>query len=103
MKVGRINYYLVYRISGWSDKTEIFELYNTQPHFNHCSVSQVEPIFGDSLVLSKTIKHVYLNTAKKKLDIEYIDGDLNEFKNMDVKLEIKNSLMRASDDIRLEF
>ena len=88
-EAGKITYYLVHRISGWSDKTEILELYNVKPHFNHCSISQVDPLYGDSLALSKTIAHVYLNTQENKLDIEYVDGVLIKSPKWDVKLETR--------------
>jgi hypothetical protein len=41
-EVGGITYYLVHRIFGWSDKTEILELYDSKPEFDHCSNSNIQ-------------------------------------------------------------
>lgn len=30
------DYYLVYRVAGWSDKTEILEHYDIKPVFDNC-------------------------------------------------------------------
>ncbi|BBA37000.1 hypothetical protein sS8_5077 [Methylocaldum marinum] len=42
-------YYLVYRISGWHEKIESFELYGTEPSFDNCGESTVAPLFGESI------------------------------------------------------
>lgn len=89
MQSGSITYYLVYRIAGWSDKTEILELYNVKPVFDHCSKSDIEPLYGDSLEMSQTISHVYLNTNDKVLDIVYITGEPDKSHNANLKLELK--------------
>lgn len=79
----------MHRISGWSDKTEILELYDAEPIFDHCSKSNIEPVYGDSLEMSQTIIHVYLDTKKKQLDIVYKDGIPNKSHNANLKLELK--------------
>jgi hypothetical protein len=40
MKVDDTTYYLVHRISGWRDKTEILELYSSKPVFDKCAKSK---------------------------------------------------------------
>ena len=67
-------YYLVYRIAGWHDKTEILELYDGKPEFDKCSRSIIKPIYSASLEMTQTVKHVYLNVKAGELDIQYKDA-----------------------------
>jgi hypothetical protein len=89
IKLEDTTYFLVHRISGWSDKTEILELYNAKPIFDHCSRSNIEPVYGDSLEMSQTISHVYINKKDKMLDIVYLDGEPDKSHNANLKLELK--------------
>lgn len=89
MKVGDTTYYLVHRISGWSDKTEILELYNSEPVFDNCAKSKSDPIYGDSLEMSLIITHVFLDTKNKILDISYAEGQASKTHNSNLKLELK--------------
>ena len=82
-------YYLVYRVAGWSDKTEILELYDKKPVFDNCSKSNIEAIFGDSLELSKTISHVYLNIEENSFEVDYEEGISNKNHNRSLKLEVR--------------
>ena len=70
-EVGGKTYFLVYRVSGWQDKVEILELFDQRPEFDHCSKSNIEPVFGDSLEMTKKISRVFLNTQEGRLDITY--------------------------------
>ena len=81
------SYYLVHRIAGWSDKTEILELYDKEPNFNLCSESDIKPIYGDSLEGSLYLAHVYLNIEEGKLNLIY--SDIYADKNRKFKLEFK--------------
>lgn len=83
------NYFLVYRVSGWNDKTEILELYDSRPIFDHCAISNVEPVDGDSLEMSKLISNVFLNTKDNTIDIVYKEGEPDKMHNSTLKLEIK--------------
>lgn len=89
MELKGVTYFLVYRVSGWSDKTEILELYDSKPIFDHCAISKIEPVDGDSLEMSKTISNVYLNTKDKTIDIVYREGKPDKMHNSNLKLEIK--------------
>lgn len=89
MELEGTTYYLVHRISGWSDKTEILELYDSKPLFDHCSKSNVDPIYGDSLEMSQTISHVFLNKKENRLDIVYSEGSPDKSHNANLKLEIR--------------
>ncbi|WP_426369456.1 hypothetical protein [Pseudocolwellia sp. HL-MZ7] len=82
-------YYLVYRVSGWSDKTEILELYDSKPIFDNCSNSKTAMVFGDSLESSKIVTHVYLNPSQNTLEITYIDGIPDGKSNSILKLQIR--------------
>ena len=73
LQYGDHTYYLVRRITGWHEKTEILELYNSKPEFDRCSRSSIKPIYGDLLETSQTITHVYLNVKAGELDIQYKD------------------------------
>jgi hypothetical protein len=82
------SYYLVHRISGWHDKVEILELYDEKPVFDTCSKPSVEPIDGDSIEMTKSVSHVFLNIKERKLDIVYGEGlPLKNQKDL-IKLEI---------------
>jgi hypothetical protein len=87
--VGTTEFYLVLRIAGWHDKTEIIELYDTKPTFDRCSKSDVEPVYGNSLELDKTVTHLYLDTESKSLNIEYKDGEPSKDYNRNLKIEVK--------------
>ena len=82
-------YYLVYRVSGWNDKTEILELYDHKPEFDQCSRSKKPALYGDSLETSQSITHVYLNTAEKKLEIIYENKQPDKAHNLNLKLEVR--------------
>jgi len=88
--VGNNKYYLVLRISGWHDKSEIVELYNEKPSFDLCSISDVEPVYGDSLELDKTVTHLYLDVETKSLNIEYKDGEPTKAYNNNLKIEVNS-------------
>jgi len=49
LSVEEKTYYLVYRISGWHEKIESFELYGTEPTFDKCGESTITPLFGESI------------------------------------------------------
>ena len=87
--IGGNTYYLVHRVSGWQDKVEILELYNEKPIFDHCSIASVDPIDGDSIEMSKSISHVYLNSESESLDIEYIDDKPVHDHQAFIRLEVK--------------
>jgi len=89
LETGGTTYYLVHRISGWSDKTEILELYNDKPVFDNCSRSTIEPLYGDSLEMTQTISHVYLNLNNKLFELVYIKGEPDKLHNANLKLELK--------------
>lgn len=86
-KIENETYYLVHRISGWSDKTEILELHDSKPVFDNCSKSNIEPIYGDSLESEKAVNHVYLNLKDKTLVIEYKDASSSKTDNTQLKIE----------------
>jgi hypothetical protein len=88
-KVGDISYYLVHRISGWNDKTEILELYDSKPEFDHCSKANIKPIFGDSLELTLPVRHVFFNTKEKLLEIEYKEEREGKIDNSHLKIEFR--------------
>ena len=81
-------YYLVYRISGWHDKTEILELHDGKPEFDRCSRSIFKPIYGDLLETDQTITHVYLNVKAGELDIQYKDAAPGRDSVSQLKLEL---------------
>jgi len=82
-------YYLVLRVTGWHDKTEILELYNQMPKFDQCAKSHIDAIFGDSLERDSTVSHVYLNPNTKKLNIVYVMGKPKNTHNESLKLELE--------------
>lgn len=89
LEQGEATYYLVHRIAGWSDKTEILELYDRQPTFDNCSRSNIEPIYGDSLEMNQAVSHVYLNTEEGVLEIRYKKGAADKTNIAGLKLELQ--------------
>ena len=86
---GNETYYMVLRIAGWSDKTEVIEVYNAKPVFNHCAKSNIKPILGDSLEMEQTVSHVYVDVQNNSLSIEYVPGKPNISHNKNLKLELR--------------
>ncbi len=82
-------YFLVYRIAGWSDKVEILELYDHKPVFDQCARSHSEPVYSDSLEMSKTVSHVFLNDKQGKLNIVYMEEQTPNNQKNHLKLELK--------------
>lgn len=80
-------YYLVLRISGLNDKTEIIEVYDAPPSFDRCGKSKETPIAGDSLEATQTVSRLFLNTKERSLQIEYKEGRLEPRHNERLKLE----------------
>jgi len=89
MQVNGKTYYLIHRISGWSDKTEILELYDSKPEFDHCSKANINPLYGDSLELTQAVSHVYLNIKDQVLDIEYKEPGDDKIDNSHLKMQLK--------------
>ena len=46
-------YYLVHKISGWSDKTETLELFDSKPDFDNCSKSDIEALYAVTIELTQ--------------------------------------------------
>ena len=89
MKQGDVIYYLVHRIAGWHDKTEILELYNSKPIFDYCSRCNIEPIYGNALEMEQTVSHVYLNIKDGVLELVYKNSAPDKAHNAGLKLELK--------------
>ena len=72
-------YYLVYRLSGWHDKIESFELYGAKPTFDNCGTSAIEPLFGtsiddkDSDNNDQYVVHIYFEPPEKFI-LDYAPG-----------------------------
>ncbi|WP_033415801.1 hypothetical protein [Hahella ganghwensis] len=79
--IGNQNYFLVHRISGWHDKIESFELYDTEPAFDICGVSTTEPLYGESVDnkdannANQYIAHIFFEPPDKFL-LEYTGGEI---------------------------
>jgi hypothetical protein len=82
-------YYLVLRVSGWHDKTEVVEVYDVLPSFDRCGKNKKAPIAGDSLETAQTVSRLYLDTRKGSLEIEYKDGEPEAHYNEGLKLEFR--------------
>lgn len=87
--IGNTEYYLVLRIAGWHDKTEIIELYDAKPSFDKCATSDIEPVYGDSLEMDKTVSHVFVDAGNNTLKIEYKDGEPSRAHNSELRIEVQ--------------
>ncbi len=71
LSVEEKTYYLVYRISGWHEKIESFELYGTEPSFDNCGESTIAPLFGESIDDKDSnnndqyVAHIYFATPNR--------------------------------------
>ena len=97
LPVNRQKYYLVYRVSGWHDKIESFELYNTQPIFNICGKSTIQPLFGESIDEKdinnndQHVAHIYF-TPPDTFILDYEAGPQPYVgHNKSLTLELKNT------------
>lgn len=85
-----VTYHLVLKVAGWHDKTEIIEIYDTEPSFNECAQSNITPIFSDSLELDQTVSRVLLDVETKTAEIQYTSRVPEKNHNLHLKLEIKH-------------
>lgn len=63
-------YFLVLRITGFQDKTEILQLYVNKPQFNLCNKSMNKPLIEDSLE-NYAIKDFSVDLTHNKFLIDY--------------------------------
>lgn len=81
------SYYLVLRITGFQDKTEILQLFNQKPLFDSCNESQTKPLIEDSLE-DYAIKDFSVDLTLAKFLIEY-DTQHEASNRQSLKLKIK--------------
>ena len=87
--IGDTEYYLILRVAGLHDKTEIIELYDAKPTFNKCAKSDIGAVYGDSLEMAKTVSHLFFDSKNNTLDIEYEEGEPSKFHNTKLGIEIR--------------
>jgi hypothetical protein len=85
--VGSVNYYLVLRISGFHDKTEIIELFDQQPQYNNCNENIIPPIVSDSIASDMEISSFMIDLKEKHFVIDYSDKppQPNQAKTLNIK------------------
>lgn len=90
-------YFLVYHTSGWHDKIESFEVYNTKPMFNDCGESLIQPLFGESIDNQdinnndQHVAHIYF-TPPNTFILDYAIGPPPDVDyNQSLTLELNNS------------
>jgi hypothetical protein len=64
-------YFLVQRISGWHDKTEIIQLFDKEPKLGKCNEDLVKPVFEDSLERDKTLVKLTVSLKNKAFELSY--------------------------------
>jgi hypothetical protein len=71
--------FLVHRISGWHEKIESFEVYDSQPVFNSCGETSSRPLFGASIDNQDAdnndqhVSHIYFKPPNE-FDLYYEPG-----------------------------
>lgn len=90
-------YFLVHRISGFQEKIESFELFDSRPIFDRCSKSNIAEVFGASLENEdrnnndQHVTHVILNVTANVFDLKYEPGRIPELDhNKNLSLELTN-------------
>ncbi len=88
-------YFLVLRLAGLQDKTEIFEIYDRKPTFDVCGDGKIQPLVGNT-VDSKNfdnndqfVESVNFNVSQNIMEIKYSIGRKNKSNNKNVKLMIE--------------
>lgn len=87
--VGAVNYYLVLRISGMHDKTEILELFDQQPQYNNCNENIIPPIVADSIASDMEIKSFMIDLKDKHFVVDYTDKSPQPNQAEKLKIEFK--------------
>ncbi|WP_444996088.1 hypothetical protein [Aliikangiella sp. IMCC44359] len=82
------HYYMVLRISGWHEKTEIIEVYDQKPQFDRCSVSITKPIIHDSLD-ANYINSFLIDLEAKEFIVEYKESPSDENPQTFFRLKFK--------------
>ncbi len=68
-------YYLVKRISGWHEITEIIQLFDQPPILNRCNEDTIPPIFEDSIELDKPLIKLRAYIKNNSFELIYADSD----------------------------
>jgi predicted metal-binding protein len=71
-------YILVRRIVGWHDKSEVLELFDTEPKLDECQRNLIQPLIADSLDTTLSVKSMRVDLENKQFLIEYVDGSGKE-------------------------
>ncbi len=80
-------YYLVKRISGWHEKTEIIQLFDQPPILNRCNEDTVPPIFEDSIELDKPLIKLSADIKNNFFELIYAESGGS---TAEVILELRN-------------
>ncbi|GAB2189677.1 hypothetical protein MAH1_12850 [Sessilibacter sp. MAH1] len=81
------DYYLLKRISGWHEKTEIIQLYDQKPELDRCNKDTIKPIFEDSIEIDKNLIVLKADLATEEFELIY-DNIKDDSEN--ILLELKN-------------
>lgn len=65
------DYYLVKRISGWHEKTEIIQLFNQKPELDRCNEDTIKPIFEDSIETDKNLIALKADLTAEEFQLIY--------------------------------
>lgn len=81
------DYYLVKRISGWHEKTEIIQLYDRKPELDRCNENTIKPIFEDSIETDKSLIALKADLTTEKFELIY---DNRQAYSEDILLDLKD-------------
>jgi hypothetical protein len=70
-------FFVYKRISGFSDKTRIIEIYNKKPTFDKCHMPESPPVFEDSIEIEGYIKSISFLRSENKINVEYSEDKVN--------------------------
>jgi hypothetical protein len=72
------NGFFVYkRVSGFSDKTRIIEIYNKKPTFDKCHMPDSPPVFEDSIEIEGYIKSISYLRDENQINVEYSEDKVD--------------------------
>lgn len=84
---GEAAYYLILRVAGWHDKTEVLQLFDRQPSFDQCNRNTISPVFDDSLDPNLAVDALLVDPVNDEYSIRYLDDKPEEFRAKDIRIE----------------
>ncbi len=89
IQIEKKEYFVYLKISGWHDKVTFYELYDREPIFDQCGVSETHPIsVMDVDPDQDNVSGLIINNSSKEISITYSKDEYQQqLRNVSIKLE----------------